>query len=746
MPHPRLTILGGGHEIGANCYLLEWGEHSYILDAGRHPSLRATQSKPWRSFQSLPELDRLQRRPDAILISHAHQDHIGSLPVLSRLFPETPVITTKATAALIPMMLADASRISKLYDEKRHNYDPDFYWETFYEKDDLGEVGRNLQKNAVDYRQQVDLPGGLRATYLPTSHVLGSAGILLEREGYSLFYTGDFSLSKQEVHLATELPPADSVDTIIMESTYGGKAEDLDREAAHRELGEFVGARIRAGESVLIPAFALGRAQDLLGALYRHKQEGTFPASLPIHLFGLARKVTNVYQQHAQDLAPEAPDLNLLTELRPDIDGAGNHILYGPRAERHMRPHQRDQALRGRIAELLDGEPCVLLATSGMMNPGSIAWHAARVIAEQERHGILFVGYAAPSTPSGALFAAKMGESIHFGKETGEDGKRHQVSLTLRNSHISKISYSAHASRRELWQAVEEMSPKNVIVVHGDQSAREELEDGLDARYPVFLPERGECLELRNDGPDRVHNLRHTPIVILLHGASLYRRAGRALGIEDPSAEDLSAWLEKENAIKACRETALLARHRIPERARIVLLGGNSRGSRRVRSVLAVWLTRLTNHQVTGKAFPAKAGPTEIRETIADLFERYAPNSHLLACADDAVAQMQGSLTAVLLGRKLFLLNEDSRPEPMSTHSFKPDDKLLEKHAGLLEDLIFPEVDEDPRKLFPQLPDPLKDWITYDEDMRRYVWSDFGRLFRQRWRSELPARLGALEG
>lgn len=742
MPHPRLTILGGGHEIGANCYLLEWGGHSYVLDAGRHPSLRATRKQPWRSFQSLPDLDRITRPPEAILISHAHQDHIGSLPVLSRLFPETPVITSRASAALIPLMLKDASRLMRLYDDSHSGYDPEFYWETFYEKDDLDEVARNLKLHAVDFRVPELLPGGLEVTFLPNSHVLGSAGLLLQRDGYRIFYTGDFSLSKQEVHTATVLPPADSVDTVIMESTYGGKSEELDREAAHRKLGNVVAGRVAKGESILIPAFALGRAQDLLAALVRHKREGALPDDLPIYLFGLARSVTRVYHEQERFLSPQSADLRLLNEIMPEVDAAGDHLLYGPWASRR-KGHQteRDRETRTRIGSLLDAGPCVLLATSGMMNPGSISWHAARVIAEQERHGILFVGYAAPHTPAGALLGASPGGRVRFGRERGEDGSWQDVQLVLRNRNLDKVSYSAHASRGELWQAVEQMSPKNVIVVHGDECAREELEDGMVARYPVFLPGRGDTLELRNDGPDRIFNLRRQPLVLILHGNSLYRRAARTLQVAQPTTEDLGTWLERENAQQACRETALLARHRLPFGARIVLLGGAGRNSRRVRAVLAPWLSRLAGCPVETMSFPPRAGLQQVREQIADLFDLHAPSSELLACADDQAVQYQACITAALLDRHLFVLDARSRPERMRPFPMEPDVQLVEQHTGLLEKLLFPELGEDPRQLLERLPSSLQDWLSYDEDMKRFVWSDFGRLFRQRWREELPRRV-----
>jgi len=587
MTSPRLTILGGGDEIGANCYLLEWGGDSYLLDAGRHPGVRGDKEHPWRDFFSLPDLERLTRAPRAILISHAHQDHIGSLPVISRLFPDTPIYATAASADLIPLMLADASRIQRLYDPRAGDYDPDFHWQTFLDREDLDEVAANLRLRAVEPRRPVYLPGGLRAVFLPNSHVLGSAGILLERDGYRLFYTGDFSLTKQELHPPTELPPPDSVDTVIMESTYGDRDQGLDREAAHRELGDFVARRVEAGGSVLIPAFALGRAQDLLAALARHKAEGRLPADLPLHLLGLSWAVTEVYQRQREHLAPNLPGLDLLGAVTP-VDGARWPLLAGTRAARRLRGAERDQAQQQELRAFLDERPRVLLATSGMLNPGSVAWAGTRIVAEDTRHGLLCVGWLPPHSPGCRLLQAQLGETVSFGRPPYPGAGRLQ--LVRRNPHIARVSYSAHAGKADLARTIEQLSPKNVILVHGDTEAREGLEQWLEHRYPVFLPARRGTLLLHNDGPDRVEDLSQTPALVLVHGRSLWERARAALGLDDPDEAHLLAWLERENALQACRETALLERHPGPERAWIHLLGGSAPASHRVRRALQTWL------------------------------------------------------------------------------------------------------------------------------------------------------------
>ncbi|MDP2361397.1 MAG: MBL fold metallo-hydrolase [bacterium] len=738
---PLLTILGGGHEIGANCYLLEWGADSYLLDAGRHPGIRGDEEHPWREFFSLPDLDRLTRAPRAILISHAHQDHIGSLPVVSRLFPETPIYTTTASAALIPLMLADASRIQQLYDPKARSYRPDYYWETFLDREDIEAIAANLRLHAVEPRSPVDLPGGLRAVFLPNSHVLGSAGILLEREDYRLFYTGDFSLSKQELHPATVLPPPDSVDTLLMESTYGGKSDELDRAQAHRELGDFVAARVAAGGSVVIPVFALGRAQDLLAALGRHKAEGRLPADLPVHLFGLARTVTEIYLHQQRHLAPNLAGLDLRRELAPRLNDE-RWPLLGPRRPRPQgkRPSavQEDQEALRQMRSFLDERPRVVLATSGMLNPGSMAWLGARVVAEDERHGLLFVGYLPPQSLGGRLLAARPGDSVSLGRLPRAGGAR--LHLAVRNPHMRRVSYSAHASRTELVRTVEQISPKNVILVHGDQSAREQLEDWLEHRYPVHLPSRRGTLQLNNDGPDHVQDLGLIPALVLVHGRSLWERAAAALRVADPDEEQLRAWLERENAVQASVETALLARHPIPIGAWIHLVGGAAAPSRRIRAVLAEWLggQRLVVHE---HALPIGCTLRQAGEAVADLLALHARHSQVLACADDPGLQLKAVLTAVTLDRRLVTLNERCLPESAGHLPLGLDLSLFRSHAGTIEDLLFPAASEDPRPHLERLPAPLRDCFEYDEDMHRFAWSDYGRLLRQRWLKDLDEEI-----
>lgn len=729
MTTPRLTILGGGDEIGANCYLLEWGGDSYLLDAGRHPGVRGDRDHPWRDFFSLPDLERLTHAPRAILISHAHQDHIGSLPVISRLFPGTPIYATTASADLIPLMLADASRIQRLYDPRARDYDPDFHWETFLDREDLDAVAANLRLHAVEPRRPVNLPGGLRATFLPNSHVLGSAGILLERDGYRLFYTGDFSLTKQELHTATELPPPDSVDTLLMESTYGDREPGLDREGAHQALGEFVAGRVAEGGSVLIPAFALGRAQDLLAALARHKAEGVLPADLPVHVLGLSRAVTEIYHRQQAHLSPNLPGLDLLAAATP-LDGIRWPLLAGSRGGRRLRGEERDKALVAELKAFLDERPRVLLATSGMLNPGSLAWSGARVVAGDTRHGLLFVGWLPPHSLGGRLLAAQVGETVHVGRPPYPGAEAIQV--LRRNPHVARISYSAHAGKADLARAVEAISPKNVILVHGDAAARQGLEDALEARYPIHLPARRGTLLLHNDGPDRVEDISSVPALVLVHGRSLWERARTVLGLDDPDETHLLGWLERENALQACRETALLERHPGPERAWIHLLGGSAPGSHRIRRVLQTWLTR-QGRRVAIHALPGGATPRQMGEAVADLLAAHHPASQLLLCADDPVLFHKCALAAAFLDRDLLLLDERNQPALQPRPPLAVDPGPFREHAALLEDLLYPERDRDPRPDLAKLPPALRDCLEWDEDMRRFAWSDYGRLLRRRW-------------
>ena len=256
--------IGGGNEIGANSYYLNFNGNGIILDCGIHPQKTG--------LESLPNFDLLKDKPvDYCLISHAHQDHIGSLPFLVKKFPYVKIITTPQTRALAELTLHNSVSILKKEIEEN-----DFEFYTHDEVDllikmiDYKEYKNEFELNS--FHQLKDAK--VNCTFYDAGHILGSAGILLENRGSKIFYTGDINVAAQALLRGANLPET-KVDTLILESTYGATDSDLFLNW-NSESFRFVKEAnniLNNGGSILIPVFSLGKMQEMLATIWLMMQK-----------------------------------------------------------------------------------------------------------------------------------------------------------------------------------------------------------------------------------------------------------------------------------------------------------------------------------------------------------------------------------------------------------------------------------------------------------------------------------------
>ena len=295
-PRFTFTTLGGGREIGANCYHLDLGGAGLLLDTGMHPKKQGT--------EALPDFDRVTGDVDAILISHAHLDHVGALPMALKRFPRSRLYMTGPTALLATRMLRNAVAVSR---HRSNGSDPLF---THQEVEWVEQITLTCE---MDQEMTLDGPGGqrVRLRFLNAGHLLGAAGILVQCGGRRLFYTGDTCATSQQI-CGPATYPRRRVDMMVLECTHGADGEQprpTFAEAAD-QLGRFISRVARRGGSVLIPVFAMGRAQEILAVLYQLTLGGKIPP-LPIHLSGLAHAVCRIYDATRHDSVRNHPKLRL---------------------------------------------------------------------------------------------------------------------------------------------------------------------------------------------------------------------------------------------------------------------------------------------------------------------------------------------------------------------------------------------------------------------------------------------------
>jgi Cft2 family RNA processing exonuclease len=450
-------------EIGANSYYLEIGGHRLVLDCGMHPKNTDEDALP--NFKAIAG-----REIEAILISHAHQDHIGTLPVVMRRFPRARVFMTEATAEVGNVLLHNSVNVMTRQREEIGEMSYPLF--THRETDRASERWRRCP-----LRQRISIAGerapqrekdALTFEFFEAGHVLGSAGILVRAEGQIVFYSGDVNFDDQTIMQAA-IFPEEKVDVLIMECTRGDHANPAGwtRPGEEQRFAQALVNAFDRGACVLVPVFALGKTQEVLAMLYKvRRQSRMFSVEFPIYIGGLSSKFTDIYDRRAQMTRRQLPRLQLMREVAP-------FILNDETV--------RDAPLRlGRVYAL----------SSGMMIPKTLSNVFARRLIENPRHSIFFVGYASPQSPAGLLREAGTGGEVALDPDKPPQRVR---------CNIEQFQFSAHATRETLIEYAKKISPRKIVLVHGDPPAVEWMRATLSAELPdseVIVPEPGMELEL----------------------------------------------------------------------------------------------------------------------------------------------------------------------------------------------------------------------------------------------------------
>ena len=456
----RFINLTRQNEIGANSYFLEIQGRKIILDAGLHPKKLGEEALP--HYRQIPDGE-----VDAVMISHAHQDHIGSLPVLMRRQPQAKAFMTTATGRLTDIMLHNSVNVMSRQREELGlaSYPLFTHREADQAKAGWQEVGIG-KRWSLDGERLGASDADLSFEFFHAGHILGSVGILIRANGKQIFYTGDVNFFDQTLQRRAEFPEM-PLDVLIIETTRGDRSlkANYSRESEeNRFLNCLLDAFARGG-SVLIPVFALGKTQEVLAMLHRFRSDGLL-LETPIYIGGLSTKITIVHDQLASSCRRKYEGLQLLDTLTP-------FVLNG-------REVITTQIHRNRL----------YLLSSGMMTENTLSNQMASRFLDRPEQSIFFVGYADPESPGGRLKSARNGELMQL----AEGGSRLPL-LCARE----EFDFSAHAPRELLMEYIQKTSPKVVILVHGDPPSLEWFRSTIAQRLPdsrVIVPEPGKEYEI----------------------------------------------------------------------------------------------------------------------------------------------------------------------------------------------------------------------------------------------------------
>ena len=450
----NITNLNPDTDIGASAWLVELDEHRILLDAGMHPKREGRDALPRFGKSGTHDVD-------AIAISHCHHDHVGGLPLACRQFPKAHVLMTELSYLLVERVLHNSVNVmTRQRDELGIREYP------LYTHDELDEITPHFQ--GFKYNREVEWQAYHKARagfpsptleFFDAGHTLGSAGILLRGKQETLFYTGDVCFHDQTILKSARFEDV-KADVLIMETTRGnrGVPEDFTRA---KEIERLVAA-IQAGQKkkgcVMIPAFALGRTQEILALLALLMREGRL-AKQPVYIGGLGRVFTEIYDIEAHRMHRQHTNLQLNAALQLIV------------LEKGMAD---DMKLTG-------GK--IFVITAGMMSENTAAHTLASRMIGDEQQSIFFVGYADPDSPAGHLKAAKPGETFVFSPSAGQVTKR---------CDVQDFDLTAHANREDLLEFVGRVSPRAILLGHGDDAARQWFETQIRQRWPkiqVFQPQ-----------------------------------------------------------------------------------------------------------------------------------------------------------------------------------------------------------------------------------------------------------------
>jgi Cft2 family RNA processing exonuclease len=456
----NITFLGGGNEIGASSAIVEIGPARILIDCGIRMS----------GEHRLPDLASIRQahagQLDAVLLTHAHMDHSGALPVLHQHFPGVPVYATAPTRGLVEVLLRDSINIMRARAESEQEL-------PLYSQPAVESL---LEKMIpVPFGSPMEIGrSGVTATWFPAGHILGASSIGVEgvEQGRSIrvLFSGDIAVADQ-LTVPGMLPPAAfRPDVLVIESTYGDRMHSP-RELEEQRLVEMVAGVIEQRGKLLIPAFAIGRAQEVTLMLLKQFRAKKL-ASFPVWIDGMVKTVCGVYSQYPAHQTPYARRL---------IEKHGNPFF-------NIVDEIRQVASPAEREKVLSGDPCVIIASSGMLTGGASAFYAQHLV-NDERNGIAITGYQDEESPGRQLLALADAET----REVTVAGRTLEVKCG-----VEKYALSAHADCNEISGLIEAINPREVVLVHGEGQSREALRDLLRRQAtrhrPIHLPRTGDTL------------------------------------------------------------------------------------------------------------------------------------------------------------------------------------------------------------------------------------------------------------
>lgn len=466
----RIDFIGAAQTVTGSKHLLRTKHANVLLDCGMYQGRRR------ESIENNKNLGVDPHSIDAVVLSHAHIDHSGALPVLVKQGYQGPIYTTPATRDLCAVMLedaamiqsADARYINKLVERDKVDMDR---VEPLYTPEDVVQV--MAQMIAVPYGRSMNIADGVRIKFLDAGHVLGSAvtAIDVDEDGKTkrVVFTGDLGRKKMPILRDPEI--VEGAHVLVTESTYGDRLHKPIA-AMEDDLGDVLMRTYKRGGKVVIPSFALERAQEILYAIRALKKQGRMPPMKVYVDSPLTMKITDIFKLH-----PECYDAETRALIR------ANDSPFDFEALEYVSDKEESKAIDA------SPDPCVVISASGMCEAGRVVHHLKATI-ESEKNTVCIVGFQAQHTLGRRIVERRQRVKI-FG-----------VERDLRAEVAVLNGFSAHADQKDLIEYAEALKARGplgrIALVHGEPQAQKALKEKLGGRGidDVHAPSPGHSLEV----------------------------------------------------------------------------------------------------------------------------------------------------------------------------------------------------------------------------------------------------------
>ncbi len=460
----RVIALGGFKEVGRSAILVQTKESNVLLDCGIKPTGGFRDEMP---YFNVPEfnVDDI----DAVIITHAHLDHCGSLPYLFKFGYEGPVYTTLPTRDLMALLLKDYIDVA-LKEGKRIPYT-------------MREVKEALLHTiTLEYGEVTDIAPDVRLTFHYAGHILGSAIAHLHIGNglCNIVYTGDFKFGKTRLlESASHVFPR--LEILIMESTYGGKDDIMPkRDTTEQQFISIIKETLEKGGKVLIPVLAVGRGQEIMLVLEESIRQGILPP-VPIYIDGMISEATALHTAYPDHLARGVREM-IYKEQNPFVQEFFQQVT--------------DQNMR---IEIIEGGPSIIMATSGMLTGGPSVEYLKH-LAEDPKNTLIFVSYQIEGTLGRRLLEMKKASSQEIIIPImNRSGKTDYLNVKMRIESIE--GFSGHSDRRQLLGFIRNIRPRpeKVVLCHGERNRVEDLASTIYRLFkiPVVTPENLEAVRAK---------------------------------------------------------------------------------------------------------------------------------------------------------------------------------------------------------------------------------------------------------